>query len=60
MSDTTERIAALEELENLIAALDKTPAASKSHSGDRCRQYLSDIIKKRTPAQKALAQLSGL
>ena len=44
-------------LEELIAALDKEPAEAKSPAGVLCRQYLSDVIEKRTPAQRAMSGL---
>ena len=56
---TTNRVIA--KLEELIAALDKMPVESKSSIRDLCQQYLSDVIKKRTPAQKAAQRvMSGL
>ena len=56
---TRDRVIA--ELEELIAALEKVPAESKSPAGLLCQQFLSDVIKRRTPAQKAIQRaMSGL
>ena len=56
---TTERVIA--KLEELIVALDKVPVETKSPAEDLCRQFLSDVIKRRTPAQKAVQRaMSGL
>ena len=56
---TTERVIA--KLEELIAALDKVPVDTQSPAGDLCRQFLSDVIRRRTPAQKAVQRvMSGL
>ena len=44
-------------LEELIAALDQESAEARSPAGVLCRQYLSDVIKKRTPAQRAMSGL---
>ena len=56
---TTERVIA--KLEELIAALDKVPVETKSSVGDLCRQFLSDVIKRRTPAQQVVQNvMSGL
>ena len=52
---TTNRVIA--KLEELIAALDREPAEARSPAGVLCRQYLSDVIKKRTPAQRAMSGL---
>ena len=56
---TTERVIA--KLEELIAVLDKVRVETKSQAGDLCRQFLSDVIRRRTPAQKAVQRvMSGL
>ena len=56
---TTNRV--IVKLEELIAALDKMPDEARSSVGDLSRQYLSDVIKRRTPAQKAVQSvMSGL
>jgi hypothetical protein len=55
--ETTNRVVA--KLEELIAALEKVPVDARSPAEVLGQQFLSDVIKRRTPAQKAIA-MSGL